>query len=114
MARKNLREAWKRFVNNSYTCEDLALILDSVRNDECLDEYHEAFDSVWKMSLSDLPLAGEERKEIYRREASQLLAEYQRKQQLKMKRISSQNNTIDRFRKVLYWGENYCIILIIL
>ena len=111
MVRKDLREAWQRFVDDSYTCEDLALILDSVRDDECLEEYHGAFDSVWKMSLSDLPLVSEDRKEIYRREAAQLLAEYQRKQQMKMKRISPQNNTIDRFRKIFYWAAAAAVLL---
>ena len=64
----SLREAWNRFVDNSYTCEDLALILDSVKDDKSLPAFYEVLDKVW----NNTPPETEEQKEAYRKEASQL------------------------------------------
>jgi len=96
--RKDLIEAWERYVNDSYTCDDIALIFDSIKNDGHLHEFTEVYNKeVWIKAMNDLPPTFEE-KETYRKKAAQLLAEYESKQP---KRVSSRN-TVERFRKIFY------------
>jgi len=105
---KDLREAWSRFLDNSYTCEDLSLILDSLKEDGEFREFYEASDRAWDMAISDMPSETEERKEAYRREAAQLLAEYENKRKLRM-RLHSQK--ADRIRKIFYAAAAAAILL---
>ena len=95
-ARKGLQEAWNRFLDNTYTGEDLSLILDSLREDGNFQEFHEVSDRVWSMSMTDTLPESEEQKEIYRREAAQLLAEYSNRRKIRPVRNTG------RFRKIWY------------
>ena len=114
---KDLREAWSRFLDNSYTCEDLSLILDSLKEDGEFREFYEASDRAWDMAISDMPSETEERKEAYRREAAQLLAEYENKQQLRMKPIACgdpfrvHSRKSGRIRKIFYAAAAAAIML---
>ena len=93
-------EAWERYTNRSYTCDDLALIFDSIMDDDQLQEFDEVARRKWDMTMSKLPPTPEERKEIYRKKAVQLLAEYENRkkaQELQKRQISSGN-----FRKIWY------------
>jgi len=78
--RKDIIEAWKRFVDNAYSSEDLALILESVRGDDHLREFFEVSDVVWSESLSNTPSLTKKQEETLRKEGLLLLAEYERKQ----------------------------------
>jgi len=92
--RKDLMEAWERYTDKSYTCDDLALILDSIMDDDHLQEFDEVANRKWDMTMNELPPTPEERKVIYRKKAVQLLAEYesrQKAQRLRKRRISSGN-----------------------
>ena len=99
--RKDLLDAWNRYVDDSYTCDDLALVLDSVRDNDHFREFSEIFGKEWNMAMNELPSTPEERKEAYRKEAAQLLAEYEIRQKTQPAMIPSRNNT-RRFRKIWY------------
>ena len=99
--RKDYIEAWKRYADNSYTSDDLALVLDLIRDDANMKEFKEVWNNVLWREANEMPPTPEDRKEIYRKEFAQLLAEYQNKQEIqKMQtiRIPSRN----RFRKIWY------------
>ena len=93
--RKDLIEAWNRYVNKTNTGDDIALILDSIRDDDYIQEFIEVFNETWDKSMNELPPTPEERKEIYRKEFALFLAEYEKKQK-------TQRNTYSRFRKIWY------------
>jgi len=109
---QDLREAWNRFLDNSYTCEDLSLILDSLKEDGDFREFYEASDRAWNMSITGMTSETEERKEAYRREAAQLIAEYENKRKMQSKQIHSQNT--GRFRRIFYAAAAAAILLAVL
>ena len=93
----DLIEAWERYVNNLNTCDDLALILDSIINDDHIQEFDDVFNRVaWNKAMNELPPTLEE-KEKYREKFVQLLAEYENKRKIKTRKIYSRN-----FRKIWY------------
>ena len=95
--RKDIIEAWKRFVDNAYSAEDLALILESVRGDDHLREFFEVSDVVWSECLSDTPPLTKKQEERLRKEGLLLLAEYERKQGAQLPSYHSA-----RIRKIVY------------
>ena len=111
--RKEIIEAWNRLVNHACTIEDLTLLLDSVKRGEDFREFDEVFDRVWNETLIDKPEMTEDRREMYRKKAVQLLAEYQNKLEMqKMQTIqpSSRNKTV-RFLKTWYAAAAAAILL---
>jgi len=99
--RKDLIEAWKRYVNDSYAYDDVALILDSIKDDDHIQEFTEVFSKVvWNEAMSDLPPTSEE-KEIFRKKAAQLLAQYESKKTTQTIQLPSRNRIV-RFRKIWY------------
>ena len=96
LLRTELVEAWKRFVDDTYTIEDLALLLNSVERNELLREFREVSDSVWNEAIANKPLMTEDRREAYEKKVYQLLDEYERK------RIRIPSRRIVRFRKIWY------------
>jgi len=111
---KDLREAWNRFLDNSYTCEDLSLILDSLKEDSDFREFYEASDRAWHISISGMASETEERKETYRREAARLLAEYENKRKMRTMQIHSRNANTGRFRRIFYAAAAAAILLAVL
>ena len=99
--KKDLIEAWKRYLNKTNTCDDLTLILDSIRNDDQNQEFKAVFNKAWDKAMNDLQPTHEE-KEIYRKEAAQLLAEYEIKNQKSKTFSSTQSIVGGRFRKIWY------------
>ena len=99
--RKDLIDAWERYVNKSDTCDDLALILDSTMNDEHIQEFNEVANRKWDKVMNEMPPTPEYREEIYREEFAQFFAEYQNKQKKKPIQIPWRNNIV-RFRKIWY------------
>jgi len=99
--RKDLIEAWERYMNDTYTRDDLALVLDSIKDDEHIQEFREVFYRKLDMAMNDLLPTPEERKEIYRKKFAQLLAEYQTKK-AKQTIHPPSRNIIVRFRKIWY------------
>ena len=108
--RKNLIEAWERYVNDSCTYNDVALILESIKDDDYIQEFTEVFNQVvWNRAMNDLPPTPEE-KEIYRKKAAQLLAEYESNQKAQTIPVAcgepfkapSRNNIGSRFRRIWY------------
>ena len=100
--RKDIVEAWERYVNKSNTRNDLALILDSVMDDVHHQEFDEVFDRVvWDKAMNGLPPTPEDRKEAYRKEAARLLAEYENRQKMQIIQAPSRNGTV-RLRKIWY------------
>ena len=93
----SLQEAWSRFLNDSYTLVDLALILDSIKDDEKIREFHEVSDKLWNEIHNNTSPESEERKETYRKEAARLLTEYERKRS-----IQASSRNIGHFRKIWY------------
>jgi len=79
--RKDIVEAWNRFVNRDYTIEDVSLIIDSVRSDDHFQEFKEVSDRIWNEALVSNPTLTEEGKEAYRNEIAQLIANYENRQQ---------------------------------
>ena len=51
---KLLKESWERFVDHSYTLDDLLLILDSVKENNRVLEFHTTDDKVWEKVLSKI------------------------------------------------------------
>ena len=96
----SLQEAWNRYVDDTYTCEDLTLILDSIRDDAQLQAFYEVGDRVRHETITNtLPLT-EEQEETYKRRAAQLFEEYERKHGIPPIHIASR--TLTRFRKIWY------------
>ena len=96
--RKDLVEAWSRFVEHTYTIEDLALLLNSIEENDFLQEFDEVSDRVWTEAFDNKPLMTEDRRGIYRMKAAQILAEYQRMQKMQTRQLPLRN----RFRKMWY------------
>ena len=97
--KKDLIKAWERYFNDTYTRDDLAIVLDSIKNDDHIEEIKKVFNTEWNSYA--LPPTSEDRKEIYRKKAAQLLAEHQSIQQMQQRQISSRYNIV-RFRKIWY------------
>jgi ferric-dicitrate binding protein FerR (iron transport regulator) len=95
-AKRELREAWNCFLNDSYTIDDLSIIFDSLREDEKFQEFCEASNKVWDMSLIVSLLETEEQKEAYRRQAAQLLSEW------KMRLMPVPLRKTRRLREIFY------------
>ena len=98
--RKELVEAWSRFVNHTYTIEDLGLLLHSVEDNESLQEFDEVSGEVWNEAIVNKPPMTEDRKVAYGKKADQLLAEYRRKRGIQPVPILSK--TVGRYRKIWY------------
>jgi len=94
--RKDLVEAWYRFVNHTCTIEDLTLLFNSVEGNEFLHEFDEVSDSVWNEAIANKSLMTARKRKAYRKKACQLLDKYEHKQM----QIPSRN--IVRFRRILY------------
>ena len=95
--KKDLVAAWERFMDNTYTIEDLTFLLDSVKEDEHLQELYDVLDRLWNEALGNTPPLTPEQEDIYRKEAAQALAVYQSKN---TKQVPSR--PIARFRKIWY------------
>ena len=104
--RKELVEAWRRFVNHTDTMEDLVLLLNSVKENDGFQEFDEISDSVWEEAMAKKPLMTEERKEAYRERACQLLNEYKRKRII---RIPTRKSV--RLRKVFYAAASIALLV---
>jgi len=96
--RKDLIEAWERYTNESDTCDDLALILDSI-DDEHIHEFVEVAQREWDMAMNSLPPTPEE-KEKYRKRAAQFLAEYEKRQ--KLQKLQTRHLPSRNFRRIWY------------
>ena len=103
--RKDLIQAWERYINKTNTCDDLVLILDSVKDDDCIQEFDEVASRMWDKVMNDLQPTPEE-KEMYKRKAAQFLAEYNYRQKLQKRRLTSEN-----FRKIWYAAAAAAILL---
>ena len=95
--KKDLVAAWERFMDNTYSIEDLTFLLDSVKEDEHLQELYDVLDHLWNEALGNTPPLTLEEEDKYRREAAQALAVYQSRNQK-----SGSSRTIVRFRKIWY------------
>ena len=108
--KRDIGEAWNRMVDNTYTIEDLALLLDSVKGDKHLQEFYDLLDRVWNEALTDTPTLTKEQEEAYCREAAQFIVAYERK---KKKRLSSvPSPTIVRFRKIWYAAAVIALLVV--
>ena len=96
----SLREAWNRFTDDSYTLEDVVLIMDSVRDDENSQVFYDVLKKVGNESLSVTPPETEEQKEAYRKEAARIYAEYERNCKKRLAPVSSRN--MYRIRRIWY------------
>ena len=91
--RKDLIEAWERYLNKTNTRDDFELILDSFR-DGHFQEFDVVADRNWDKVMNDLPPTPEDRKEIYRKKAAQLLVEYEKKQKMQTKQTIISGNVL--------------------
>ena len=73
-------EAWERYMNGSYTFNDLAFILDSI-DDEHIQEFIEVAQKEWEKDKNNIQTTPE-KKELYRKEFAQFFAEYQNRQEM--------------------------------
>jgi ferric-dicitrate binding protein FerR (iron transport regulator) len=96
----SLQEAWNRFTDNSYTIEDLSLILDSIKDDENLSTFYEVLNKIGNESISTTLPKTKEQKEEYRREATRIFTEYQNNRKVRPTPVPSRS--ISRFRKIWY------------
>ena len=97
--KKEIIEAWERYLNKTNTRDDFELILELFRDDR-LQEFNEVADSKWVQVMNELHPTPEE-KERYRREFARFFAEYQKRQKIEQRRIFSRNSIV-RFRKIRY------------
>ena len=99
-AKKDLVEVWNRIVDDTYTIEDIALILDSVKGNEHLQAYYEVSDRTWdEMLVNALPLTKEQEKEC-RKKVVRIIAESENNRKIQPAQIPAR--TIGRFRKLWY------------
>ena len=101
IVRKDLIEAWERFTNKSCTLEDYTIIFDSIMDDDGLQSFDEVAGRIWDNAMNNLPPTPEERKEIYRKQAAQFLAEYENRQATQSMPVPSRTKKV-RFRKIFY------------
>ena len=117
--RKDLIEAWERYMNGSYTCDDLAFILDSI-DDENIQEFNEVAQRELDKAKINMQPTPEE-KEVYQKEFAQFFAEYQNRQKTQQMqqiqivcdepfRVPSQNK-IARFIKTWYAAAAAILLL---
>src|SRR5690554_7347626 len=107
---QSLREAWERFVDQSYTLEDLLLILDSVKEDNRVLEFHAVDDKVWKDAISKIEPLTKSKEKKYRRKATQLLEQDECKHGQRQKQLNSRRKTY--IRKTLYMAALVLCLLI--
>ena len=107
--RKDIIEAWERYTNKSYTCDDLAVILDSARNNDHNLEFDEVADRKWDKAMNELPPTPEVRKKVYRKEFAQFFVEYQRNS--KIQRFKDSKIIGGRFRKIFYYAAAAVLLL---
>ena len=102
--RKELVEAWSRFVDHTCTIEDLTLLFNSVEGDDFLQEFDEISDSVWNEAIANKPLMTARKRKAYRKKACQLLDEYARQlpNEHEHKRIQVPSRNTVRFRRIFY------------
>lgn len=93
----SLQELWNRFGNNTYTIEDLVLILDLVKDDENLQEFYEVSNRIRNTTLPET----KEQQEAYRKEAAQIIAGYEKNLKIKSLPVYSLRK-IGRSRKLFY------------
>ena len=103
--RKDLVEAWNRFINHTYTIEDLALLFNSVEGNDFLQEFDVVSDSVWDEALANKPFMTEDIRAAYKKKACQMLDEYARKH----KRHALKNKV--RFRSILYTAAGIALFV---
>ena len=109
---KDVVEAWNRFVNHTYTIDDLVLLLDSVKDDDQFKEFSAVSDSVWDETLAGSPPMTKEREKAYRKEAARLLAEYQRRRGIFPAQVHKP--AIGRFRKIGYAAAAAVLLVILI
>ena len=105
--RTDLHEAWVRYLNDAYTCEDLVTMLDAIKDIDNHQEFDDVFNREWEMTMKEPSPTSEEKKEEYRREAARLLTEYERKYRVQndmqpQPQIRSALQTSTRFRWIYY------------
>ncbi len=103
-AKKDIQEAWRRLLNNSYTSDDLSLILESLKDDNDFQEFYETSDKEWELSVNIQQLETEAQREEYRLQAAKLLADYERMRQnrrMKPSQISLRKRKYSRIICVL-------------
>ena len=105
LIRKDLVEAWNRFTDHTYTIEDLALLLRSIEGDDYLREFDEVSDSVWEEAIANNPPMTEDKRELYKKKACQLLEDYERKH----KPVPSRNTV--RLRKIFYAAASIALLV---
>ena len=98
--KKDLVEAWNRIVGNTYTLKDLVLLLDSVKEDEHLQEFDVVLDRVWQETIINTPSLSKEQIEICKRLFAQVIP--QSRDHMSMRSDPVPSLTIVRFRKVWY------------
>ena len=102
-SKKEIVDAWRRFINHTCTMEDFSLLLRSIEGDDFLQEFDEVSDSVWDEAIANRPDMTEDKREAYRKKACQLLETYERKQVHAIK--------IVRFRRIIYVAA--CLALLV-
>ena len=105
--KKELQEAWRHFLDNSYSNDDIVLILESLEEEIGFQEFYEASNRVWDWSKTHCLPESEEQKEAFRREAAQLIAEWERKRTMQTIRTAktpkaAKNTLFANFRKIRY------------
>ncbi|MDR1668118.1 MAG: FecR domain-containing protein [Bacteroidales bacterium] len=68
-----LQNAWRRFLNNTYTDDDLSFILDSLEEDDNLRAFYLVSDETWQAAWAAGLLDTEPDREAFRRQAADML-----------------------------------------
>ena len=79
--RKDIVEAWTRYVDHAYTIEDLTLILDALKGDDYLQEFDAVSDRIRNDAYINKPRLTAAQKKAYKKEADRLLATYANRQE---------------------------------
>lgn len=84
-SKEDIQKAWNRFLNNSYTYLDLSIIIESLKNEDDFQEFYDASNKEWDLSINIRQLETDAQREVYKQQALKLLADFERES--KNKRI---------------------------
>ena len=97
---KDLKEVWKRLADNAYTHDDLAVILDSVKDDAHFPQFAEVWERVRLETIANTPPLNREQQEAYRQKVAQIISESERFPKIRL--VTDSSRKTGRIRKIAY------------
>ena len=105
------QDALSRFVDDSYTLEDMALLLNEFNKDDDFQAFHPVYDRIWNEVISNPMPKSKEQQEANHNEAAQLIEEYERKHYFRTPHVPVRNS--NRFRKIWYAAAVMLMVMLV-